>query len=429
MASLAPMVLTLALAQAPPAQPALPVVTLKDAIVIATERNLDLKVLAAQLAQADEISRKAWARYLPQASVSGTWQRQKEVSIDTPFGNIPVQNGEALLGQVDVTQVLVSPSLYYGIRSAERTEEATSLGLFDARRALLFGVAQQYYAVASLKRAIEVAVALLELAERQEKDARVRYETGTIAKVALLRSEIDRARAEQDLKRAQNAFESARVGLATLLDRTPDFDVAEPPPPPLAESPDTEQLVHTAIQNRYDVRAARARLAAAEATRSEARGRYFPDVQGFGRYQRQNQAGFTAEENWAVGLQLQWQIYDGGLRESDVREARARIAEADAATRSAEARVRQDVVQTLIDLDSARANALKAREQRDLAAENQRLVNVSFKAGAATAVEVADATAALRTAEIDVVREELSTQLAALRVLQVVGEYQFGAFR
>ena len=84
--------------------------------------------------------------------------------------------------------------------------------------------------------------------------------------------------------------------------------------------------------------------------------------------------------------------------------------------------MRQEVLQALIDLDSARANAVKAREQRDLAAENLRLVDVSYRAGAATAVELADATASLRNAEIGALTENLSAQLAALRVLQATGE-------
>ena len=56
--------------------------------------------------------------------------------------------------------------------------------------------------------------------------------------------------------------------------------------------------------------------------------------------------------------------------------------------------------------------AQKAKEQRDLAAENQRLVDVAYRAGTATAVEQADATAQLRNAEIQVTTDRLNAQLA-----------------
>lgn len=441
MISLSAVALALALAQAPPqgspppaAAGAAPgVITLDEALRLAKERNLDLQVLRARLDQADEISWKAWSRYLPQVTATGAWQWQKENIL--PAGalfpvEITLQPGEVKQGQIEVTQTLLSPTLIYTIRAAMRSGEAAALSIGDGQRALLFGVASAYYGSASLKQAIGVSERLLEIAQRQEKDARVRFQAGTVAKVALLRAEIDRARAEQDLKRARNSFESARIALATLLDRAADFDVVDPPSPPLPDAPDADTLVRAALQNRLDVRAARAQVGAAHATRNAAIGRYFPNIGAFARGQGTSSPGAIGlGENWQAGLSLQWQILDGGLRESDLREGNAKIAEADAALRSAEAKARQDVLQALLDLDSARANAAKAKEQRDLATENLRLVDVSYRAGAATAVELADATASLRTAEAGVTAETLAAQLAALRVLQVAGEFEPGKLR
>ncbi len=423
---------------APPQQqggPAGPVLTIQDALRMASERNLDLQVLKAQLAQADEISWKAWSGYLPRVTGSGAWQAQREIIIDlstlgppqtppAPPSPAKIQSGSVTQAQIEVDQTLLSASLIYGIRQASATERAASLNIANGRRSLLFGVAGAYYGAAALKETSGVAERLLEIAQRQEKDARVRFQAGTIAKVGLLRAEIDRARAEQDLKRARNAYLSQRIALATLLDRDANFDVTPPPPPPLAENPNPDVLVKQAIDLRLDLKATRAEQDAARAFRNGAIGRYIPNIAAFYRYQYQSAPSlFAPGENWTAGVGLSWPILDGGLRESDIREGNARIAQADAATRSAEAKARQEVLQALIDLDSARANAAKAREQRDLAAENSRLVDVSYRAGAATAVELADATASLRTAEIGVVTEELNAQLAALRVLLAVGEF------
>ncbi|HEY7726540.1 MAG TPA: hypothetical protein VH880_14485 [Anaeromyxobacteraceae bacterium] len=77
----------------------------------------------------------------------------------------------------------------------------------------------------------------------------------------------------------------------------------------------------------------------------------------------------------------------------------------------------------MLDLESARANARKAEEQRALAAENLRLVETAWRAGSATAVEQADAAASLRNAEIALTAEVLGARLAALRVLQAAGAF------
>jgi outer membrane protein TolC len=401
-----------------------PVLTLDEALTLAAERNLDLRAAQARLRQANQASWKAWSGYLPSLTASGSFTlNEAEAAIPAGvFGpdRITIVPKEQIAGQVEANQMLFSPSLWFGIQAATRGEDVTRLTVESVRRDILFGVAQAYYGVAALTRGQEVAERLLEIARRQENDARVRYQAGAIAKVGLLRAEIDRTRAEQDLLRARNSRESARIALATLLDRPVDFDVEDPPAPALPDEPGS--LEEVAVAERPDVRAARRNVDAARSGKRALTGGYLPDVAAFGRWTIQNAAGFTGQEDqWAIGVGAQWRILDGGRREAEIREASARVDEAEASAASAAARARQEVRTAVLDLESARANAVKAREQRELAAENQRLVDVSFRAGAATAVEQADATAQLRNAELAYISETLGAQLAALRLLQVAG--------
>jgi outer membrane protein TolC len=465
--TLAPLALALALAlaqapsnstppkaapQPPPAPVAPPIpaptttLTLADALRISAERNLDLKVAAARLRQAEQGYWKAMAGYLPTVTLGGTYTRSGQVMLPFPVGYtdprpnpipggagtaenpyvyplqtkpFPVIPEEQLQFTADASQVLFAPGLWYAIKASSRGEDAARAATENARRAILFGTAQAYYGVASLRQFTQVNERLLEIAQRQEKDARVRYQAGTLAKVGLLRAEIDRARAEQDVQRSRNAYQSARLALAQLIDRPADFDVVDPQEPALPGDP--AKLPEQALQDRADVKAARSQLEAASAVRKAQYGGYLPVVAAFGHYQNADKAGLTGKELWSVGLSAKWSILDGGLREANVREANARVAEAEATVATTEAKARLEVNQALLDLDSARANALKAKEQRDLAAENQRLVDVSYRAGSATAVEQADASAQLRNAEVAQTAETLSAQLAALRVLQAAG--------
>jgi len=439
--------------------------TLEEAIAAAAERNLDLRAARARLRQADELSWKAWSGYLPQLTAQGSYTHNQygaEISLPTdyyvrdagspqgPPANDPtrpespenppgaptpytiypsgfqtatIQEQDQLAGQAELNQAILAPQLWFLIPNASRGEKVAALTVDGVRRDVLFGVAQAFYGVASLRQALQVSERLLEIAQRSERDARVRFQAGTVAKVALLRAEIDRARAEQDLLRARNSYASAKLALANLLDRAPDFEVVDPPEPELPA--DTATLEEIALRSRPDVQAARLQVDVQRGSRSAAFARYLPNVGAFARYQISNTGGFTGEnDSYAVGLGLSWQILDGGLRESDIREAGAKIAEAEASAASAENRARLEVRQSLLDLESARANAMKAKEQRELAAENQRLVDVSYRAGAATAIEQADATAQLRTAEIAATAETLGAQLAALRVLKAAGEFE-----
>jgi outer membrane protein TolC len=396
--------------------------TLPQALAEAEARNLDIRQVNARFRQADEYSWQAWSYYLPQARATGTYiHNQREIAFDLgpPLGEVTLQAKNQLQGQIDFSQMIFSPSLWFAIQGANKGENVARAASENGRRAIRFGVAQAFYGVAALGKARSVAERLLEIAQRQEKDAQVRFKAGTIAKVGLLRAEIDRARAEQDLKRAQNAYKSGVLTLAVLLDRKPDFEVVEPPDP--VTILDRVELENRALRDRADVQAARANVDLAHADRNANVAGYLPNVTAFGRYSIANAAGFTGSDVWLGGLALSWNLLDGGLRESKIRQGNARIDEADAALKKAEVTARDDVRQALLDLDSARANTEKSKEQRDLAAENQRLVDVSFKAGAATAVEQADATAALRNAEFGLQVDMFNYQVSVLRVLQAAG--------
>ncbi len=413
-------------------------ITLDQALQLAEERNLDLRAISAQLDQSQEITWKALSLYLPQVTAGASYTRQDEARLPLvvagfapPGGgqvqfitqDVEFQKANLLGAQVNATQTLVSARLYFAIRGAKESQEAAKLNLENGRRQVIFGVARAYYASAALKEALGVSGRLLEIAQRQEKDASVRYQAGAIAKVGLIRAQIDRAAAEEDLKRARAAYLGTKVALAALLARDTAFEVAGPPEPTLP-STDLEELVTQADRARPDVEAFRVQERAEEANKQSAVSRYLPDVQLFGKYQWANQQGLNQKNYaWSGGVQLQWTILDGFRRESDIREANGKIAEAKARAEGALVQVRQEVSQALLDLESARANAQKAKEQRDLAAENQRLVDVAYRAGTATAVEQADATAQLRNAENNVTSETLNAQLAALQVLNATGSF------
>ncbi len=416
-------------APSPAPQPALPVLTLDQALREAQAKNLDIKQARARLDQANQASWKAWSYYLPQASANATYTRNEVeavIAAAPPVFPAPVviQKQDQLSASLRVTQAIVAPALWPAIKNAYRSEQVASSNVEGARRDVLFGVAQVYYGTAGLKQAVTVQERQLAIARNHEKDARVRYQAGTTPKVALLRAEIDRAKAEQDLKRAQNSYLSTKVQLATLLDRPAvDFEVEVPPEqkPPS----DGAKLEEAALRDRPDVQAARQSLELAEGLRTGSWFQYFPSLGAFGQLNWANLEGFTGKRtNWALGLSLNWTIFDGGLREAGIRESQAKVVEAEEAQSSAEAKAREDVRRALLDLDSAQANRSKAKEQVELARENHKLIEVNYRAGAATYIEVADAAAALLSAELNYVAESLNADLATVGLQKAIGAFR-----
>jgi outer membrane protein TolC len=428
---------------APAAAPSVQL-TLDEALARAVEVNNDLKAARARFEAARQGIWKAWSYYLPQVTASGAWTRNPEeialpipvaynVHVDTTTGDgstttplatldATLQPKTQLAGQVQVTQALVAPALFGMIQAAAHGATAAAAGAETAQREILFGVSALYYNAATVKRTVEVTQQLFEDAKKHERDAEVRYRAGTIPKIGLLRSQMERAKAEQDLLRVRNGYQALRLAIATALDREADFDVVEPPEPVLPS--DLGALEEKANRDRPDLKAAREAEAAARSARWGTAGKYLPSLAAFGRYVYADPPGLTGtKDTWAVGLAANWNVFDGGLREAELREANAKVAEAEAARKSAEARARTEVRTLTLEYQSATANAVKAKEQRDLARENQKLVDVSYGAGAATALEQADAQTQLRGAEVQFLAETFNARLAALRLLKAAGEF------
>jgi multidrug efflux system outer membrane protein len=458
---------------------ALPTLTLEQALQEADRRNLDLKVAQARLDQAHEISKKVWANYLPQITAGGSYTRnQYGASLSLPTGfwlrdlsdapgfdpaavngpafdprkglpseppdtrnppgtpsktimfpsgviDVTIQKQDQLGAQFQVSQALLVPSLFPAIEASYLAERSAELSVDNARIELLFGVVQAYYLSVGMKEALAVQQRLLENARAHERDAMVRVEAGAAPKIILIRAKIERTRAEQDVRRAQSSFDSARIMLSTLLD-LPDssFDVVHPPEPPMPQGT-PGQLEEAAVEKRPDLAVIRENTLLAQKNYDGVWYSYLPSVFFKGTYQVANVKGFTGSSGaWAMSVNIGWTIWDGGLRESQVRENAAKAREADLSERAAIVRARDEVKRALLDLESAQANRVKAEEQAKLAQENMQLVTVNFTSGVATQLDVADATTQLRSAELAQVAETLNAQLSVVRLMKATGEFR-----
>ena len=442
--------LLLVLAQGAPAETPLlasstgPVLTLADARRRALEGNPDLKVLQARLDQAHELSHKAWSGYLPQVSAGASWQRNNvgstlafpygsqypvrdigtggtpQLVAEPPLVDVIIQQRDALGATVKGTQAIIAPSLWASIDAAYLSERAAELNTENSRREILLAVAQQYLGAVGLKEVIGVREAQLRTEQQREKDTQVRFDAGTVNKITLLRAQIDRAQAEQDLRRARYAYASAKSSVAALLDRAPDFEVETPPDP--ATPQNLGLLEEQAPGRRPDVLGARKTVDAAKAGETSYVLSYLPSIGFNGAYTYGNTTGFTGRhDSWYFGFGATWTLLDGGLREASLREASAKKREAQAAARGAEVRARDEVRRALHDLESAQANRAKAEEQLRLARENGALVRTNFEAGVATYLEQSDAITAVLNAALQLITERLNAQLAVLRLERAAG--------
>ncbi|NTX60641.1 TolC family protein [Myxococcus sp. CA051A] len=407
---------------------ALPLLTLQEAIALAEKQSPSLDAARARLQQSKELGNKAWSGYLPSVTASGSYIRNpKELTFALPGAPDPVtlQKQDQLSGQISARQALIVPTLWPAIKNAYLGEKVAGLTAENSRREILFSVAQAYLGAASLREAMAVQEQLLEVRRGFERDAQNRFEVGDVERLALLRATLDRKQAEQEVVRSRNAYATAKSSLAALLARPVDFDVAPPQEtavPLPSETGDVASAEKTALDRRPDASAARLNVDLARGGRKQVLFEYLPNLHATGNVSTSNTAGLTGvASTWTAGLALSWNLFDGGLREANLRESSGKIAEASANLRGTEEKIRDEVRKARSELESAEVNLSTAEERVKLAWESARLAKQSFDAGATTYLQVTDVNATLASAQMSAVTEALNVQLSRLALARATG--------
>jgi outer membrane protein TolC len=196
------------------------------------------------------------------------------------------------------------------------------------------------------------------------------------------------------------------IGLPVTTQLTLDSDVS-----PVKETCQSEECVKIALASHPEVVAARAEVEKASAGVRLSKADYLPDVSAFARYSYQSNVPFLARNFGTFGVELTYDLFDGGKRRNALRESNAELDQA----RENVARVTDDVelnVETALNRlsrtkemvnVSEQVLALRAESSRVTAQQLLRGEALQSQADAAVAEEL-DAKALLLESQLDYVQ-------------------------
>jgi outer membrane protein TolC len=173
------------------------------------------------------------------------------------------------------------------------------------------------------------------------------------------------------------------------------------------------------VDDRADVAAARTQLEVAKRNLRNVWYTFIPTVTAQSTVAAVSPSGAYPNPTWNVQGVLSVPIWDGGTRYGNLRNARAAQ---DIATQQLEALKRQAIIQVeqaQRQMLVAEQSAKVAREQRDLAAQNDQMTQLGYMTGQGSSLELVTASEAHRQAELnlalldfDVVKARLLAILA-----------------
>ncbi len=356
--------------------------TLDSLIVLALERNHDLKEAAARLDAAAAEARIAGAATLPTLDLSADAARSRR-----NFIGFPVSGGSGKVASSTSTTYGVSLGssweldLWGRVRSAKSAAaadyEAALADLAGARLSLAAQTAKAYFALVEARMQVDLARETVDSYRRSTAGVRDRFERGIRSSLDLRLSLAALAGSEALYELRREQHDRAMRQLEILLGRYPGgsagFAGALPDPP----APPPAGLPADLVGRRPDVIAAERRLAASDARVRQAKAALFPSIRLTGSGGRSSQelgdlldGDFTV---WSIAAGVLQPIFRGG-------ELRARVDLAGAGSRRALASYANTLLRAYGEVESALA------AEGFLAAREEALTRASEQSAAARAL-------------------------------------------
>lgn len=376
----------------------------------AAQSNEDFRIIEARIERAQALRREALSGLLPQVGLGVT---------TTINGQEIVLQDRVITPRVDwggsaFASIMLFDGRQYPTYSAAGLQvEATEKQAEWTRHLLNYEVEQAFYALAAAERELEIAENAVALRRAYADRANALAEQGVAIPLDAARAESQVLVAEQTVLASRAHLGNQADQLAILLGQEPGASIrvdaskeGRPTPPESTEGPanrrdlETEAILIEALKKQEDA----IWWSLLPSLELRTTGRVGPQSLS-------NPDNFL----WAVSLNLNWLLYDGGARYA---RARAIASETEIATlelAANERRVQGAYAGALRDWKAAFEAINVASRNLEVSRSAYEMATARFDAGLATSIEVTEASDELFRAELTLVQMELAADLAASR--------------
>ena len=429
-ASFAAFALTIASlpAQSAPQQPVPDTLDLKTAVVFALDNNFAIRQARERIRQQEGVVVEVSARSIPNLAATGAYQ-QNDRAISTSF---PASDRGWQIALTATQTLYAGGGVRSSIKSSQLAREAAVLDLQSSINDALLTVRTSFYNVLLAREKITVQEKNLELLQSQLKTTTDRYDAGTVSSFEKLRAEVALANAKVPLITAKNDYRLAIEALRQSLGFTSNKDDAVRKIPDfvgtLDYTPvnfDLQAAFDAAHVNRPDLQ----RLAKLSSAREElvtaAKSNYYPNVSAFGGYQLRkgpNNSFSDSNDGWLVGIQSQWNIFDGRATAGRVTQARSALEQTRLTFTEAQLAAEVEVRRAYSNWQQATELADASKKVVEQAEESVRLANARYNAGTGTQLDVLSAQVDLTTARTNQIQAYYTYNVAVAALRKATGQ-------
>jgi len=413
--------------------------SLDQAVETALKNHPNLKAADSQVDSAQANVLKSKSGFLPKVTLSETWSKtdnplmvlgaklNQEMVTPSDFNPLVINDPDPM-SNYNTRLAVIQPVFnggkeYLGMKQARLASDAAAQDRVRARQETMFSVVKAYYGLLLAKEYDKVAIQSLETSAANVKLAETRYKAGAVLQSDLLRAKVQYAEVKEMATRSENGVKLAAANLNFAMGVPQESEyVVEGALSSQDMKEDLDGMISGALALRPDLSSVGLNRKNAETHVSQARTDYVPSLNLMGQmdWNSDRLAGNDAK-SWAVMAVLQWNLFDGLVTTSRVREASANAGRMKAVEEQMRSGVQLQVRQAYYNLNASFDRIAVTSSSVQEAEEGFRIVQKRYEAGMTTLVDVLGAENALIRARTGALQALYDNNVAAAELKLAVG--------
>ena len=400
-----------------------------QAVQTGLRENLMVRAAQADVKAAAAATRSVRSQRLPQLSATTYLTYGDFSNIFSTAPNVTPVNSIGVPSQGYADQnltfsvpVYTSGRLEYQNRAAADRERAAVSDVGGVQAETALRIKEPYYRALLAGENVQTAQARVAAAVELVKTTQALVMAGKGLEASVRRVEAEQADAQRLLTTARNGRAKALLDLKAAMGVRLESEITLADAltfgPPVG---DLAAQLADAARLRPELRASRARLAAAGHQTRAIRASQGPQVYGMAMADGLTSHATGTREGYSLGLVLSLPLLDGGQRQAETAQARAQEERAQAEAHDLELRVANEVQQAWLDVQTAAENYRTAQTALIAAQAAYEVTALRVQNQKAILVEQLDAQAALTQARGNVTQALYDHALAVARLQRAAG--------
>ena len=399
----------------------------REAARIALRLQPTIQAARGQARTAEGGAIQTGSALLPQVGIgAGYYNARINGGLGSPVGTVaPGAAGVPLSTTVSVSQLLFDFGYTRNLVRQDRAlAQAADAGLDRAALTAVKDVENAFYNLANDARLVAVSEADVENRQRQLNLARARFTSGIGTPIDVVTAETSKSQAVVSLIAARDAENQDRIVLLGLIGLNPltPLDASQEDEPAVAAN-DPRELISIGVQRRPEIRAAVRTVVAYKYGVDAAKATDLPRIVGTlgGGLAAGSLGGGSIGDTTAIGIGLQFPIFDGGRRRGAIIAANGQLTTAQANLRSAVLQVQSDVASAYLGLLASEQRVVAAGTGVANAQEGVRIAEGRYANGLGLFLDITTAEAQLITALTAATDARNALNLARLKLRYATG--------